>query len=331
VEEVTKALEAFRFESLTPIEQGLFRNMKTHGAAWVARHLQAAMEFVIKKDPENLWGRFGNLAWALGLGSAVLNLVPKAVRSELLPFNDVRFHYLGDNTDIVVECRSLLQLQRDGRTFYYSRLMPTAELEGKSYKIAFSEHAIDRIKDRIVPDWDQYAGLGDVYAYLEQCVYFEPCRLLNLDRGGRNQQLALTFYDLCGNKQMGQYQYVIEVLGEENLNPALGSPYYRVGYCPAFPDPNDEFINLRTLLFPGFKQTPEYGALMASSLSQDDKDRLAAVATDGGAAISLRDKGDFSALRWFHEHGVPQVIQTKTRVYQTFPKRKFRVTKIIKK
>lgn len=257
VQEITKAIEAFRFESLPKMEQGLFRDMKTHGAAWVLRHLRAAMELVRDKEPEHPYGKLGDFLWILTLGTAVLNKIPATVRHDLLPFNDARFWYLGE--DVVVECRSLLQFQRDDKTFYYSRLMPTVEAEGKKYKVAFYSHAVDGIKKRIAPDWDQYAGLGDVFAYLEQCVYFEPCRLLNLDKEGKDHQLAMTFYDMCGNKQTWQSEYVTEVLGEQNLNPALGRPYYRVGYCPAFIDRDGEFIKLWTLLFPGFKKTPEYG------------------------------------------------------------------------
>src|SRR5205823_1285704 len=129
------------------------------------------------------------------------------------------------------------------------------EVAGKRYVVGFTKHAIDAIGRRINPQWMYYGPLGDVYAYLEQCVYFELCELLNPDRSGHpdrsgQKQLAATFYDYCHLDQYWQYRYVAKVLGEENLNPKLGRPYYRLGYCPAYRDEESGLIMLGTMLLP---------------------------------------------------------------------------------
>ncbi len=59
---------------------------------------------------------------------------------------------------------------------------------------------------------------------------------------------------------------------------------------------------------------------MESSLSQHEKDRLIALATSDDGAENLLKTGDCSALKWFHENGVPQVIQTKKEIYKRAPR-----------
>jgi hypothetical protein len=168
-----------------------------------------------------------------------------------------------------------------------------------------------------------------VFAYLEQCVYFEPCGLLNTDDSG-NPQLAVSFYDICDNDRFWSWEYVKQVLGEDKLTPNKGSPYYRVGYCPAYLDEDGGFIKLGSLLFPGYRQTPEYGLLMASSLPQAEKDKLADLAVKQDTN-TLRATNDLSAVKWFHENTVPQVIQTSETIYCTLPKQEFKITSIITK
>src|SRR5262249_4235827 len=145
-----------------------------------------------------------------------------------------------------------------------------------------------------------YAALGDVYAFFDHCVYYERATL-------HPGQLAFTFYDLCDDDRFAQHWYVLDVLGKENLDPAKGTPYYRVGYCPAVVEGG--FVKAKTLPFPGYDSTPEYGAVLRSSLPRAEKGALLAKATRLDAK-TLYQSQDLSVIRWFHRNGVPQVIQT---------------------
>jgi hypothetical protein len=85
-----------------------------------------------------------------------------------------------------------------------------------------------------------------------------------------------------------------------------------VGYCPvAF---EGRFAKATTLLFPGFSKTPEAVALRRSKLLGDDKRRRTRLA-EGSDQIRLVQSEDFSAIKWFHDNGVPQVIQTQRPFY----------------
>ena len=149
--------------------------------------------------------------------------------------------------DISVKFGSLLHAKGSGGTVYYSRKKPKIEIDGKKKIVAFSRHAIERICERIKSNRKTYGGVGDLFAFLSHCVYFERCDL--------GEQLAFTLYDISGDPPCIEHLYVEEVLGRENVDPAKGKCYYRLGYFPAVIE--GDFIKAKTLLFPGFASTPE--------------------------------------------------------------------------
>jgi len=171
--------------------------------------------------------------------------------------------------------------------------------------VAFSRHAIEQTCERIVPRWTTYAGAGDVFAFFDRCVYFERREL-------HQDQLAFTFYDFCAPSVYWTYLYVQEVLGVENVDPNKGDCYYRVGYCPAVVE--GDFVKAKTLLFPGFASTPEYGAIVRSNLPSSEKQELMKRARACNASC-LQEDCDFSTIKWYHDNGVPQVVQLQREVF----------------
>lgn len=154
-----------------------------------------------------------------------------------------------------------------------------------------------------------YAALGDVYGFFEQCRHFEPSHIRG--DGERRGELvgAVSFFDDCESDRMWNHHYVTELLGAGYGNdPAKGTPYHRVGYCPVALD--GDYAVATSFLPPGFCKTPEYGAIMRANLPRAEKERLRALATDEMALVRLTEDCDFSAVRLFHEGGVPQVVQT---------------------
>jgi hypothetical protein len=303
---VKLAVRQFHFNEVSVGEQNAFRDMKNRGFVAVLRDLKAGMRLAQQVDPDNQDARIADIIFELKLGSVILAKIPQDELKKYLPVNDVRFLYF--RKKIIVQFRSLIEVGEGKNPYYYSRRKPTIEVDGKRYIVAFRKHAVDGICNRISPYWTTYGGLGDAFSYLEECRYFERCLLLD-------NHPAFTFFDKCADERFWQHNYVKLVLGKENLNLSKGQPYYRVGYCPF--DLIDGFIVARTLLFPGFSKTPEYGVLINSNLPDAEKSRLAELATESNAR-SLQESDDFSALRWFHDNGVPQVIQTNDLVYDLF-------------
>lgn len=297
VQTVKKALATISFEDTTifaPWETELYRMLKREGSKAVADAVRfLKMECYEEGDAT---GQAVEHQFYFGLGQAVLDRIPKALRDSYLPINDVRFVPRANRIQVIF--RSLLREKGPGGTIYYSRRKPTLEIDGTPKVVAFSIHAIRQACERLKPRGKtSYAALGDAVALFDQCIYFERCDLYD-------GQLAFTFYDQCVPGYVQQW-YVDDVLGEENVDRRAGKPHYRLGYCPAVIE--GDFIKAKTLLFPGYASTPEYGAILQSDLSWPEKRELIDQARDLTSKI-LYDSQDLSPIKWFHDHGVPQVV-----------------------
>lgn len=220
-------------------ETEIYRLAKQHGSV-VIRDLLRQTE----GDPA---ARIGFLC---KLGDLVFSMIPQEALRQWIPLHDVQI--LPAGSQIVVSFRSLRQAKGPGGTIYYSRFKPLLTIDGENRIVGFSRHAIERICQRIVPRWDTYLGLGDAFAFFDQCVYFERSDL-------PDGQLAFTFYALC-RKGFFHWRYVEETLGPDVEDD--GHYYYRVGYCPAVVE--GDFAKAKTLLFPGHYNTREYRLVWAS-------------------------------------------------------------------
>ena len=300
---IQEAISKVKFDDRTIFSAGeaeFYRTLKAEGTDDA---------FALVREVADLLEKSGNSGADLvemqvwfHLGQVILDKVPQNQLMRFLPFNDVHISFGGRR--IHATFRSLCQAKGRYGTIYYSRRKPTLRIDGVDKVVGFSRHAIERICERIRPRWITYAGLGDAFAYFDQCVYFERHNL-------HDGQLAFTFYDQCCNPPFWSHQYVVQVLGEDNVKPREGKCYYRVGYCPA--EIEGDFVVAKTLLFPGFSQTPEYDAIQRFARSAAERRQLSEQAKTLSASC-LEQQGDLGLIRWFHDHGVPQVVQMKQTV-----------------
>jgi hypothetical protein len=184
------------------------------------------------------------------LGHLIFSLIPQDELRKWIPYHDVQILPAGPK--ILVSFRSLRTVKAPGGTIYHSRFKPIIDISGQRKIVGFSQHAIERICQRIVPRWHTYLGMGNAFAFFDQCVQFDRSDL-------RDGQLAFTFYDQC-RKGLSSWRFVEEVLGEDTEDDK--HYYYRVGYCPAVIE--GDFINAKTLLFPGHRNTLEHHLVWAA-------------------------------------------------------------------
>lgn len=90
--------------------------------------------------------------------------------------------------------------------------------------------------------------------------------------------------------------------------------YYRVGYSPAVLD--DDFIVAKSFLCPGFSSTPEYQLILDADCSREQKKQMRELAEKQDLAY-LQKTNDFSLLKWYHEQGIPQVIESQRKFHQS--------------
>lgn len=67
-------------------------------------------------------------------------------------------------------------------------------------------------------------------------------------------------------------------------------------------------------MLPGYSATPEADVIRVSSLPTDEKRQMLRAATEMSNEGLIEGNG-MSLVRWFHEQGVSQVIQTRRRLF----------------
>jgi hypothetical protein len=93
--------------------------------------------------------------------------------------------------------------------------------------------------------------------------------------------------------------------------------HYRVGYCPV--SFHSDLALATTLLFPGMnrqKGTPEGRLIERSGLPTGEIDCMKAHVESQLSMKALANSGDFSLVKWFHDHGVPQVVPIDKDVFK---------------
>jgi hypothetical protein len=314
VQVIKKAVQCFDFAELPEYQQIFFQRVRKYGAESAWQTFEQEQRQAINDHPGRGFARFADIQLHCTLGHHIFAQIPEADRRRFwVPFNGVELpvvdvEFLPCQKVILVRFLSLLTKKTATGTTYYSRHMPTVKFGERQYHIGFSKHALEQTCKRIKTHWKNYAELGDLFAYFDQCVYFEPCFL-------RDGTPAVSFFDDAGDdERYWQFSsYVNQVLGMNGYSAARGRVYYRVGYCPvAF---EGEFAKATSLLFPGFVKTPEYAALDRSRLSPPEKQRISNLARNSDMDY-LINTGDFTAIKWFHDNGVRQVIQTTEQLFK---------------
>lgn len=182
----------------------------------------------------------------------------------------------------------------DGQFFYSSTKRPTVAIGGVRRRLAFAQHALERLAERVTAS-KSYASYGDAFGIVEDSHYYLPAML-------HGSQPGIAIFDHCVPHYFSS-AYAEEILGtlEEGVDYV-----WRVGYAPL--TQIGEFWVAKTVLAPGFLGTPEYWNINRSSFDPGVKEQMLKRCAEQGYRM-LCSSRDFGLLRWFHRHGVPQVLK----------------------
>jgi hypothetical protein len=284
---------------LNPADRDFFRDARRLGFGLAGQVAYAKAHWLdAEVDFEVFW-----LRKVVGLGQLLYNRIPGEILEDNILYHciDVDFGRPAANT-ILISFRSLLNAKTRGGTAYYSPYKPTLLIAGKRSLVSFSKHAIERIFDRTVRDWRTFHGSHDAFAVVANCVYFEDCS----DQYG---EPCFTLYNACKpGLPYGDLPRLL--LGEEKPGKAY---YFRIGYCPAAIE--GDMAKAITLKSPGMTGTPERVALRRARLSLPERDRLNELAKKLEYR-ELAEADNYSLIKWFHEHGVPQVVAFDHEVFR---------------
>ncbi len=286
VEVIRQAVAQLDFENrkqFGPKECGFFATLKLNPVQ-AEQFLESLKETDMK----------GHVHLMTIVGSLVFLLDHEKIKP-WIPFNNVCFWMDFRHGRILAKFDSLQEQKSPHGKIYYSRHRPLLDIDGEQKVVGWRKHAIERVCERLAYDWQSYRGLGDAFAFVNRCVHFERSVV-------HPDQLAFTFFNDCihGFSSHSMAEFVV---GEECK---AGDWFYRLGYGIA--DVEGEFVVARTVLFPGHDKTPEHGLIMKSRLPRETKEKMKQElwGMDFQKQVS---HPSFGYIKWFHENGVPQVIQ----------------------
>lgn len=233
------------------------------------------------------------------LAEAVYSQIPAKIKHRFMPHQHFMITPVGKVLEVY--CDSLFKKASSGGNIYFSAETPFLESDGEKRPLGFTTHALERICERIAPQWrTRYVQLMDFVRFVVQVPPFETSFL-------HRKQPAIVLFAVCGNLHSKIHDiYVNKILGSHNFDVKGNDPEYRLGYCPIEYD--DSFAVAKTFLLAGYKGTPEYDLLRGSGLGNSEKTRLLSLAENH--VRDLDQAEDWIPLvKWFHENGIPQVRQ----------------------
>lgn len=306
---IKKLMASFDFTdpSICPPDiQRLYRLQKSMGYPRLSGMFQDfARDFF--KDPVTADLRSAELEHPLGgfLGQWLFDRLPERCRAQPLPFHYFCVRPVEDF--IGIEFEFLPSQKTEGGTIYYSPAKPRVEFGGARWTVAFTRHAIERACQRFTPVSPiTYLYFQLNYIYFRCCTYFEP---LELDDG----QPAIRLYGDCDevpDREMRLYRD--QILGDA-YQPSKGKAHYVLGYCPiAFKGGK---AVATTFLYPGYSGTPEDVLVRRARIGLAERQRLVHAANNNNQhrVLSL---GNTDVIKWYHDNGVPQVVQLPRGVIQ---------------
>jgi|3_EtaG_2_1085321.scaffolds.fasta_scaffold07396_2 hypothetical protein len=233
--------------------------------------------------------------------NAPRNLIRRSLPTSCFTLSPGEHHW-------IVRCRSLRADKTEHGGVYQSPHRPTVQLNGKDHEVVFTRHALQQLSSRMLPDWSiSYIGQAYVFGFFYECVYFEVERLNNGDN-------ALVVYNSCLRAGERLRHFMCELLNVDDQG-ELANHYYKVGYCPIVVDSG--LAIAKTFLTPGYWQTPERLALSGRRMTLIMRQDIELACDDGINISSICScEKTRTALKWFHNHGVPQAKRIDREVFK---------------
>ena len=303
VEAVHQIVAGFQFNDHTRFsgpEQRFFENVRRVG---LSRAIRKKVFYVEPKTQFHMAA-----CWEAHLGEKIMVELKNRLQIEkYVPYNDFHIEFSGHN--FIINFDALLSRHSKYGKIFYSRRAPKVVINNQEYTVAYSRHAIERYCQRTVGDPYSYGGSGDSFAYLAYCNrYDHHAREWN----GKNKHY-LSFYNDCKNGFVSG-SFAREILAKEYIR--NNSHAYRIGYLPV--GLWNGFACSATLLVPGMKGTPEQILLKNADI---DEDLRVTLIQANQFKLSVREcvENDMvGVLKWYHDNGVPQVINTGKTLFPRY-------------
>lgn len=264
-------------------------------------------------DPD---GMTGEVAYILLLSSLINRLgdwlfrnLPERYTQHPLPYYYFHVDAQEDEYRISFSFLPSVRVPELKSPIFYSPLTPTVEMGGGKWKLGFIDHVLERACERISSTQPiTYQAFQGCQLYFENCIYYEPVTLPSGQEAVRLWHFVVT---------SEHADYVTNLAGEMPEDSLGDRRCFVIGYCPL------EVIRLNavgiTLLFPGYRNTPEADLLNRTPLPHRLREHLRSAAEDNTLA-RLMNKETLDVMRWYHQNGVPQVKNLGRPLFDSTPR-----------
>jgi hypothetical protein len=242
------------------------------------------------------------------IGTWVFQNLPKRYTEKPLPYHYFNIEPLEDSFRVGFSFLPSIRVAELSSPIFSSPLGPSIEMGGGTWKIGFTDHALERACTRISRVHPiTYPDFFLCHHYFENCIYFEPLTL-------QNGQVGVKLWNEVTTES--EATYVSQLLNEHTFSADRRNVCYVVGYCPL------EIIRFhavaKTVLFPGYRNTPEAALLNAASLPQHLHENLK-LAAENNTLARLLSEETVDVMRWYHQNGVPQVRELSQPLFGESP------------
>jgi hypothetical protein len=305
IKEKAAEIYASMFSGFSRAERKFYQNVREFNFSYALSEYRKSVETIDERGKRTVTSK-DILLVSSGFGDRLIEAIPEEVKSRLFPFNDFKVGFQGKTLQI--SFHSLLTRKSPNGTIFYGRKEPKISFGEDAYTVGFSRHAIQRICERQNPRYKTYDGLGDAYVFFGSCVYYKPVYL----PGG---QPAFIVFNRCDTPGFIQFKYLQEIIDKNDIKQGEGRFYYQIGYCPvAF---HEGFAVAKTFLIPGYTGTPEHSLLINSNLPRHEKEEMLKMTQDA-TEDDVFFRENWKLIKWFHENGIPQVMQMKHKVFDEY-------------
>jgi hypothetical protein len=236
------------------------------------------------KNPDKI-----SILTLIALGSYIYNQLGDKILKEYFLTNNIRVQPNRINWKFIMKSFSR-QILKNGQKIYYSIKTPALKIDDKLFRLAYTSHCLERIHQRAAGGRYKYGALCDYFYNIKHNTYFEMVTL-------PNESLAISIYEKC-LEGFSSFDIVKEIFGN-NYYPD-DKYFYRLGYLPI--ERFNEFAVAKTLLCPGYSETPEFKLLKESEENSEWLKR----AYENEQSCS-RYTYDLALTKKYHQLGIPQV------------------------
>lgn len=264
-------------------------------------------------DPDGLTGEVAYISLLAslinGLGDWLFRNLPERYTKHPLPYYYFHVDAQEDEYRISFSFLPSVRVPELRSPIFSSPLTPTVEMGGGKWKLGFVDHVLERACERISSTQPiTYPAFQGCQLYFENCIYYEPVTLPSGQEAVRLWHFVFT---------SEHAEYVADLAGDMPEDSPEDRTCFVIGYCPL------EIIRLNavgiTLLFPGYRNTPEADLVNRMPLPHHLREHLRSAAKDNTLA-RLMNKETIDVMRWYHLNGAPQVKKLDRPLFDATPR-----------